>query len=928
MTLTRESSSLSCIERQRFSGYTAGMWTQLIFILSLFASSTPAPREALIAAQKQACVQSPAAAWLLATAGEDTTGCLTRLPAKQKFFTTVIAAEHLRRAGKLEEAAALLAKSFSAKDPAPVRRLILAELQLFLGRTDDAMGHVDRIVDDYGREFIGKNEWELWAAGSAAVLKKDWETAEDAFDKLDQDHPTFVPGALAGGEYDRVREYYARSLRRLQRALAAATWHPPTLVASARAMFENPYAETSGDAVVYAQQAIAGDDHAIAAWQLLAKIAIYDLKYAEALQHLDKSDNIFKDHPLTLAYRASIALLHGRDAEYAELLARVRKNHPRNLEFYMETGRILNRHHRYPLAVDLFQKGLKLEPDNPALSAWLGVSLLRVGKEGDGVYHLRQAAAADSEHVMANNVTYLYTNLVFPNYVSVRKGPFLYRAPKDEWPVLSVLVPPVMEAAYARYQKAYNYTPPSPIHVELYKNPADFTTLIAGQPVDTGILGVCFGRVIVALSPSAARANWAMVLSHELAHTFHVEQTQGRVPRWFTEGLAELETARHIYVWKREMSRDLYMALSEKSLRGIATLNEAFSHAKNELEMVTAYIHATWVVRYIYLNHGWPGIRKMLELYTKELPTPEVIEQVTGSSAAQFDKRFFAYLSSMFSRFRTQFHPSAIKFAEREQLTKDLTTGTADAFGRMALSHLLAGEKDDFRLVMDKARQLDSKNRWVMFSEALFAQSERNTARALELLEELVRAGHDGLEIRQYLAFLYQTLNRRDDEIRALEKAAALDPENIQVRMRLAMHYRDTSQESGFIRMLREVARRNEGDSGVVRKLIELGAKTRDDRLAAEFGLQLLDISPFLQGDGPLQAAQALFSLGRPADALKLLQVHRLENPEDRLGKVRFMLARSLVAAGRKAEAKPVLQQLVKLFPGMTEARDLLQTIR
>ncbi len=904
------------------------MWTSLIVSVTLLITNNPAQRQAQLQAQRQACPTSGEAAWLLATGGDDTAGCLAKVPTRQKFLVPVVAAERLRRAGRLEEAAALLAKSFTAKDSAPVRRLVLAELLLFLGKVDDAMGHVDRVVDDYDRGFIGKTEWELWAAGSAAVLKRSWDHAEEAFEKLDADHPAFVPGQLAGGEYDRVREYYARSLRRIGRAVTAASWHAPTLVAAARALLENPYAETSGEAVTHAKRAIEHDPRAFPAHQLLAKIEIQDLRYPEALRHLDAADAIFKDHPLTLAYRASIALLHGRDDEFAGILARVRRDHPRNLEFYMETGRILNRHHRYPLAVDLFQKGLQLEPDNPALSAWLGVSLLRVGNEGDGVYHLRQAAAADPEHVMANNVTYLYTNLVFPNYVSVRKGPFLYRAPKEEWPVLSVLVPPVLEAAYARYQKAYGYTPPSPIHIELYRNPADFTTLIAGQPVDTGILGVCFGRVIVALSPSAARANWAMVLAHELAHTFHVEQTQGRVPRWFTEGLAELETARHRYVWKREMSRDLHMALAERSLRGIATLNEAFSHAKNELEMITAYIHATWVVRYLYLHHGWPGIRRMLELYTKELPTPEVIRDVTGLDAAEFDRRFFTYLAAMFSRFDRQFHPSSVKYADRERLVKDLDSGTADAFGRMALSHLLAGEKDDFKLVMDKARRLDPKNRWVWFTEALSAQNERNTDRARELLEGLAAAGHDGFEIRQYLAFIHQMLNRRDDEMRALEKAADFDPENVQVRMRLALHYRDTAQEVPFISMLRQVGRRNEGDSGVVRKLVELGAKRREDRLTAEFGLQLLDIAPFGQGDGPLAAASALFALGRPADALPLLLVHRQENPEDRLGKVRLMLAQSLIAAGRKAEARPVLEELVKLFPGMTEAGELLRKVR
>ena len=32
--------------------------------------------------------------------------------------------------------------------------------------------------------------------------------------------------------------------------------------------------------------------------------------------------------------------------------------------------------------------------------------------------------------------------------------------------------------------------------------------------------------------------NWASALWHEIAHTFHLGVSRGRVPRWFTEGLA------------------------------------------------------------------------------------------------------------------------------------------------------------------------------------------------------------------------------------------------------------------------------------------------------------------------------------------------------------------------------------------------------
>ncbi len=901
-----------------------------LLVLAFFFSTSPDARERSIRQVRAGCDTDVQKAWLLATAGRDTTGCLVRVPAPQRrMFSTVLAAGELRRKGKLSEAADLLKRAFKPSEPAPVLRFVLAEILLFQGQNDEAMGLVDRIVDDFEREFIGKTPWELWAAGSAAVLKRDWEAAEEAFNRLDRDFSTFVPGQIAGGEYDRIREYYARSLRRLRQAVQREPWHPPALIALARALFENPYMETSGEAVSSAKVALEVDPDAIGAAQLLAKIAIYDLHYPEALSQLANADRIFPDHPLTLAYRGAIELLHGRSEKYQEIFKRFMERYPKNLEFFTETGRILNRHHRYPLAVEQFQKGLKLEPDNPALSAWLGISLLRVGNEGDGVYHLRRAAVADPEHVLANNVTRLYTNVVFPTYESVRQGPFLYRVPRDEWPVLSRIVPPVMEAAWERYKKVYRFTPPEPVRVELYRNPADFTTLIAGQPVDTGILGVCFGRVIVALSPSAGRANWAMVLVHELAHTFHVEQTRGRVPRWFTEGLAEMETARYRTVWRREMSRDLYMALSERSLRGITQLNEAFSHAKDELEMVTAYIHATWVVRFILLHHGWPAIRRMLALYEKELPTGEVIAEALGVSPEEFDRRFFAYLSRMFARYENQFHPSAIRFADRNDLLQAVERKPdAESFGRLALWHFLANERDDHRLVLDKAIRLDSNNRWVLFAGALVARSERNHKLAMEKMEEIVRSGHDGLEIRQFQAFLHQMQNQRDEEIRVLEKASMLDPENIQVRLRLAKHYQDTGQNRRFVQLLREVSRLSEGDSGVARLLVELGIKEKNHAQTAEFGELLLEIAPFGHGQVFLDVANSFFRMGQPARALPFLEVYRAQNPEDRLGRVRLMLARSLVASGRKKEAIPHLEQLVKLFPGMVEAKKELEKIR
>ena len=80
--------------------------------------------------------------------------------------------------------------------------------------------------------------------------------------------------------------------------------------------------------------------------------------------------------------------------------------------------------------------------------------------------------------------------------------------------------------------------------------PTHYAVRTVGLP-DIGVAGVCFGRVITALSPTNHAFNWGMVLAHELAHVFAIQLSRSRVPRWFTEGLSEVETMRARPEWAR-----------------------------------------------------------------------------------------------------------------------------------------------------------------------------------------------------------------------------------------------------------------------------------------------------------------------------------------------------------------------------------------
>ena len=57
-----------------------------------------------------------------------------------------------------------------------------------------------------------------------------------------------------------------------------------------------------------------------------------------------------------------------------------------------------------------------------------------------------------------------------------------------------------------------------------------------------------------------------MVLAHELAHVFSLQLSRSRVPRWLTEGLAELETARLRGEWRRQADLELAAAFAAGKL--------------------------------------------------------------------------------------------------------------------------------------------------------------------------------------------------------------------------------------------------------------------------------------------------------------------------------------------------------------------------
>ena len=95
-----------------------------------------------------------------------------------------------------------------------------------------------------------------------------------------------------------------------------------------------------------------------------------------------------------------------------------------------------------------------------------------------------------------------------------------------------------------------------------------------------------------------------MTLWHELAHVFHIQLSKSRVPRWFTEGLAEYETSSRAPEWTREHDPELFEMRRATRLPRIEAMNRAFTRAEQLTDMATAYYASSRLVEMLGTQDG------------------------------------------------------------------------------------------------------------------------------------------------------------------------------------------------------------------------------------------------------------------------------------------------------------------------------------
>lgn len=681
-------------------------------------------------------------------------------------------------------------------------------------------------------------------------------------------------------------EDYAPAGEAVTAVLAAQPRHPEALLLRARLRLTSNHDLTRAAADLDALLAI-NPRHA-AGLAVRGMVALRDDDVAGAVQHFAASERV-NPRGLDLAIGRALLAFHRNDRDaLAAALAACRREAPRSAAVEEALGDFADWEHRYDEAATLMREALSLPvfAGDPRLAsrvnALYGFNRLRVGDEAGGVAALRLSFAANRYNVRASNLLNFYEQTLPAGYVVDTVGPFRVRYHHDEAPVLRRYVPAMLGAAYDEMVARYRFTPEGPLSIELYAREEDFAVRTAGEP-EIGVQGVCFGRVVTALSPRAGAFNWSQIVWHELAHVFAIQRSRSRVPRWFTEGLSEWEAFHGHPRWAREEDPALWAALRGQRLPTVASFNRAFTHARSGRAMLVAYYAASQLMAFMIAQYGFERVASALPRFAEGASTAEALEASLGVSVDALDAAFRRDLEARLGpRYRAHFDPDLERFASIEPFARaaEASPRVAEARAELAAARFTHGERDAARSELDAALALDATQPLARYLRALMGAQGEAPREALADLEALFAQGLDGPALRSLEARVASRLGDRPRARRALERLTALDPTQGDAWWSLAEALDPAAMPRERLAALAEVVRRDQHHREALGALIEGLSEARRWPEVAELQTPLIELDPENLGL-TLRVAHALAQSQRRDDSLRMYETALAMAPDD-----------------------------------------------
>jgi len=664
------------------------------------------------------------------------------------------AAVALGRYAEAEKMLTPLASSAPTSDAA----LELGLLQFELGRRAEARTTLIRLADTLKPRTAAEYLRFGRASGALAELAQEaperkaaFEDAKTALIEAGQLAPKDAEVEVAFGQIFLDANNAPEAAKSFQAALELDGDHPVALVGfGSVARDRNPPA--AREAVAHALKI---NPNYESAHLLTADMALDDRRRQDAKDSIARALKVNPDSVAARSLDVTIAFLEGRQDDYARGIKEILTLRPNYGEVYRVVGDHAARNYRFDEAAQLVKQAIALDPENTRANADLGLHLLRTGDEVAG----RQALERSFSRNEYDDVTFNLLDLLdrLDKFDVVRDGNIVMKFDPLEAAVMKEQAVPFAREALDTLAKRWNLEIKGPILIEMFPKHDDFAVRNLGLPGMIGALGACFGRVVTLDSPKArppGEYNWQPTLWHELAHVVTLQLSNNRVPRWLTEGISVWEERRGRPEWGKEMEVTFARAMDQGKVIKLSVLNEGFS----DPEMISlAYHQASLVVEHLVAIYGEASLTKLLQAYGRGLETDAAIKEAFNTTLDEIQKGFDAKLERDYRSLITALKPPTVKTPPSLEQLRTLASDNPGNFPvQMSLGKALAdaGDVPAAIAAFEKAAALvpsatgdDNPNKMI----ARLALKEKNNARAITALEDVLKVDHADVEAARTL---------------------------------------------------------------------------------------------------------------------------------------------------------------------------------
>lgn len=668
-------------------------------------------------------------------------------------------AKALMEQGKYPEALESITKSVPRYYSSVRLRLLSYEIHRANGQLDRAKSLLSEINYLAGsRTYAYRDAANLITLGRAALLLgADPKRVLDTFyDQVKKQDATNRMVYLATGDLALEKHDFELASREFQTGLQKNPKDAELLYGLARA-----YAPSDRQMMIkLVNAALESNKNHVPARLLLIDHFIDAEQYEAAKITIDEVLGINPRIPEVWAYQAVLANLNNDEKEEKRCREEALKLWKNNPEVDHLIGKKLSQKYRFAEGAEFQRQALRFDPEYLPAKMQLAQDYLRIGKTDEGWILADEVHRADEYDVTAYNLTTLKG--VLDGYATITNAHFIVRLPAKEGPIFGDRALALLERARTNLCAKYGLELKQPVIVEIFGSQKDFGVRTFGMPDNPGFLGVCFGKVITANSPSAQvsrSANWEAVLWHEFCHVVTLELTRNRMPRWLSEGISVYEERQANPVWGQHMNaRYREMVLSE-DLTPVSELSGAFLNAKSGLHIQFAYYESSLVVEHLVEKYGMEALRKILKDLHDGVPINEAIAKNT-QPMEKLEKEFAAYAKKLAEGLAPK-----LSFVKPDPKREGLPGGE--------LVDKLMGDPRNYYVLLQKSRELMQQKKWAEAKEPLN-----------KLLEAYPR--QIGPDSAYYLlAAAHRNLKETAAEQAALEKLAAIDGEAVDAYLRL-----------------------------------------------------------------------------------------------------------------------------------------------